>query len=99
MQATPYEKSPVRAMPQSGQQHSDPKIQISSHGAFARSAQRNVNIVAKPGRQGDVPSAPKVPHGAGEVGVVEVQGKVVSHPVRQTSCDIGVAAKVAINLK
>ncbi len=70
-----------------------------AHLAFAVAAQGDVKIVPEPGGKRDVPSAPKVCDGGGDVGDAEVDRQVESHQGSQADGDIRIAAKVAIDLQ
>lgn len=60
MNGAPNYKVPGGAMPQPGQQKHDPKVQQRSPFTAPVSSERNVDVVAKPSRERDMPTSPKI---------------------------------------
>src|SRR5436309_9407476 len=98
MQPAPDHERPVRSMPQTSQQHGQKQVAISLIALFCATAQRDVQVVAKPGAQADVPSTPKLSHGGCQVGLAEVDHEVKSEQLSTAAGDVAVSAEVAIDL-
>ena len=105
VQCSPDQKVPCRAVPQSGKQKRDPKIpdaQESRSSVFipsaARTAQRDVDVIAEPGRKRNVPSSPELLETSGNVRMIEVQRKTVAHPFYDAAGYVAVSGKVAVDL-
>ena len=62
-------------------------------------AQRNVDVVAQPGGEADVPAPPELADVGGEVGKPEVQHQLEAEPARRAARDVGVAGEVAVDLE
>src|ERR1700734_1659430 len=56
----PQHEVPARAVPEPGQQETDPEIEIGARIALAVAPERFVEIVADPCRQRDVPAPPEL---------------------------------------
>ena len=65
----------------------------------AIAAERNVKVVHKPGRQGNVPSAPEIPNRFREVGMSKVLHQPETETSRCTACDQRISAEVTIDLE
>ena len=59
-------------MPQTSDRHGQQQIAVSCERAAAIAAHRDVEVVADPARQGQVPAPPEVLDAARQIGVVEV---------------------------
>ena len=66
---------------------------------FAVSAERDVEIIAQPLRQRDVPPAPEFCDRRCEVRHVEVFGQVEADDPRHSDRDVGVSRKIAVDLE
>ena len=64
----------------------------------ARAAERDVDVVAEPGRQRDVPAPPEVGRAAREIRMVEVLGQLEPEPARRAARDVGVGGEVRVDL-
>ena len=60
MQQSPEEKVQRAAVPQTGDSEDDQNIDILPQQPSASPAQRDVNIIRQPGRQGNMPAPPKI---------------------------------------
>ena len=98
MQAPPGDERPARSVPETAEQHREHEIDVRSARAFAVSAEGNVKIIAKPGRERNVPPSPEVLDVRRLVRRVEIQRKAYAEEQRRTDGDIRVSGKVAINL-
>lgn len=86
------------AVPETADQKREQKIQAVPETSHPAAAKRNVDIIAKPGGEGDVPTAPKFPDGEGKIGVLEVGHKLDAEKSGTADGDVRVAGKVAVDL-
>ena len=77
---TPQHVVPAGAVPQARQQERDHHVARPGPFAGARTAERDVDVIAEPRRQGDVPAAPEVGGVARQVRVIEVLGQLETEP-------------------
>src|SRR6266704_7026486 len=70
----PNDECPVRAVPESAQEHDQGKVQVGAARSFLVAAERDVEVVAQPGGKRNVPASPKVRDAFGEIGTGEVFG-------------------------
>ena len=87
MQETPHDERPGGSMPQPAEQHRQHQIAAGLPRSGAVATQRNIQIVAQPRREADVPAAPELARGDREIGKEEVLGQVKAHPTRHTAGD------------
>src|SRR5258708_3530681 len=92
------DKRPICAMPETGENHSDEEISRGFPLAMCTSAERNVQIIAKPGAQADVPAAPEILKTIGEEGLAEIDHEMEAQQLSASARDIAVTAEVSINL-
>src|SRR6202000_275307 len=57
-------------------------------------AERNVNVIAKPCRQADVPSRPEIAQARGKIRIVEVQDEIEPQDLGDAAGHVGVAAEI-----
>ena len=97
--APPQHERPVRAVPQAGDQERDQQVQPPPALPLAVAAERNVEIIAEPRGQRDVPAAPEIADARREVRRVEVLHQVEAEDLRRADRDHRVAAEVAVDLQ
>src|SRR6202140_5796119 len=85
-------------MPETRENHGNEKISSSFPLALSAAAERNVQVIAKPGAQADVPAAPEILKTIGEEGLPEIDHKVEAQQLGASARDIAVTAEVSINL-
>src|ERR1051325_10508916 len=61
-------------------------------------AERDVNVIAKPARQTDVPASPKIAEAGGEIRIVEIQDQMKTHHLCDTARHVSVAAEIEKDL-
>ena len=86
------------AVPQAPDQHGQEEVQQGAPAALPVPAQRDVEVVAQPRREADVPALPVLANAGGDVGPVEVLGQADPEQARQTDGDVGVAGEVEVDL-
>ncbi len=96
--AAPEDEGPAGAVPEAAEQHGHDEVHVGAAAALAVAAQRDVQVVAQPARQGDVPAAPEVLDGARRVRRVEVLGQLEAEQQRDADGDVAVGAEVAVDL-
>ena len=74
--AAPEHEVEARTVPKPAEEHGDDEVHVLPNLSLAVAAKRNVDVVAYPGRERDVPAAPKVGDAGAAVGGVEVDGEV-----------------------
>lgn len=98
VQTAPGNIMPGSPMPETGEEKNDQNIDVFPYFAVPVSAQRNVQIIPEPTCQGDVPSSPEISYADGHIRGVEIIDQFKAHNPGSTSGDVGVAAKVTIDL-
>ena len=96
--AAPEEEGPRRAVPETAEEHGEEEVCVGASVAEAIAAEGDVEVLAKPGREGDVPAAPEVGEGACEVGGIEVFGEEESEHEAEADGHVGVSAEVEVDL-
>src|ERR1700677_2845997 len=99
VQKTPCHKSPVSPMPQAADGKRNQHIEVVSRQSHTVTAQWDVDIIAEPGGERDVPPVPEFSDRSAEVRLPEVNPQVIAHHPRQSKRHVGVAGEIAINLK
>src|SRR5258708_6560304 len=98
MNRTKNDERPICAMPKASQDHCLQKI----HGRFpfpaGTATQGNVQVIAEPATQTNVPASPKVLQPPGQKRLPEVDHEMKAQQLCAATCDIAVAAKVSIYL-
>ena len=72
----PEQKVPSGSVPEAGEAPDDENIPHPLGAADPTAPQRDVDVIPKPGGEGDMPPPPKLRGRAGEIGVVEVLQEV-----------------------
>ena len=84
-----------RAVPQARDGVDDHQVSGLLELAAAARAQREIDVIAEPGRQADVPSGPEVLHGVREVRLAEVGHQLHTQHLRRADGDVAVAREIA----
>ena len=80
------------------EQERDHEVHVGAAAALAVAAQRDVEVVAQPAGQRDVPAPPEVLDGARRVRRVEVLGQLEAEEQGDADGDVAVGAEVAVDL-
>ena len=99
MIGSPSNESPVGAMPETAQQENDKRVANHLCLRAAAAAQRNIDVIAEPCRQRNVPPAPKLGNVAAEIRNVEIAHKPDTEQLRRSDGNVGIAREVAVNLE
>src|SRR6185312_12634376 len=97
MQQSPDRERPGRAVPQTAQRERDHEVKIRPPaGTLAR--QREVEIIAQPVGQRDVPAPPEIGDVFSTVGMIEIDGQLNAEQQGRAYRDIGVAGEIVVKL-
>ena len=97
--AAPDDEGPVGAVPKSAHEEDDEDVADGLPFAHARTTQRNVEVIAEPGGQRDVPTPPELCDIAGEVGRLEVGHELDAKEFGGADGDVAVAGEVTVDLE
>src|SRR5687767_5247120 len=88
---TPDDGCPARAVPQAGEEHGEEQIPAGHGNSAAAASDGEVDVIAKPGGEADVPAPPEVARADGKVGQAEVDDELEPEEFRDAARDGGVA--------
>ena len=94
----PQHVVPAGAVPEAREHERRHDVRELAAEAFARAAQRDVDVVAEPRGQRDVPAAPEVLGAARQVRMVEIDHQLEAEPARRAARDIAVGREVRVDL-
>ena len=86
-------------MPEATQKEDDKSVPNDINFAHTATAHGDIDIIAKPSCQGDVPSTPKLSDVAAEIRYIEVAHQLYSKEFGGAYGDVGIAREVAIDLE
>ncbi len=86
VQPAPDQERPVRAVPETAQQHRDQKVHIAARAALAVAAQRNIQVIAQESRQRHVPAPPEIDDVFRFVGREEIDRQAQVETAEQRFC-------------
>ena len=99
VEQAPEDKIPLSAVPQSGREENDQKVQNGAERSPAVPSQRDIEIIAEPVGKGNVPAPPEFADGLGAVGQVKVFPEGKTERFRQSDSHIGIAGEIEIDLQ
>ena len=99
VQDPPQRERPARPVPEPAQEHGEHEVRVGSRLPLARAAQGDVEVVAEPRRERDVPAAPERLEAVGEIGRVEIDRELEAQQQRAADRDVGVGREVAVDLQ
>ena len=99
MQRAPEDEADRRTVPQPSQHHRDEQVAVGAQFAFAVAAQRDVEVVAQPRGERDMPPAPEFGDGGRLVRGVEVLGEAEAQQQGDADRHVRVAREVAVDLQ
>src|SRR5260370_39133554 len=91
------DKGPICAVPETSENHGDEEITRGLPLATSASAKRNVQGIAKPGAQADVPATPEILKTSGEEGLAEIDNNMEAQQVSASARDILVTTENPMN--
>jgi len=96
----PDKKRPASAMPEAADHHGDDEIQVrEDFPARAEAGQREIQIIAQPIGEGDVPATPEVGNVLGGVGAIEVGRKRDAEQQGGAQGDVRVSGEIVVELE
>ena len=95
----PHDKIPGGTMPNASDKKDNEQIEEISRFAHPVSAQRNIKIFLEPSRKRDMPSAPELRNGKGDVRIIEVFEESESEYCPETDGHVGITAEIEEELK
>jgi len=99
VQRSPKDEAHGRPVPQTAEQHGDEQVEIGADTPLAVAAQRDIEIIAQPRGERDVPPAPEFGDRGRFVGGVEVLRKAEAQQQGDADGHIRVTREVAIDLQ
>ncbi len=98
MEKTPDQKGPVGAVPESADKEYDHDVDVFPECSLSVTAQGNIEVIAEPGRQRNVPPMPEFTDAPGKIGLSEIVHETKSHDLSAPLCNQGVGRKVTVDL-
>src|SRR5579862_6111515 len=98
MDATPNDEGPVGSMPKTAKQHGEHQVAVRAYLSQTIAAERDIEIVAQPRAQANVPATPEVLQIFGEIGLAEIDHEMESLELRASARNTAVAAEVSVDL-
>lgn len=98
MVETPKEESPVGAMPKTADEKDDEGVAEDFALRDTATAEGDIDIVAEPGGEGDVPTAPEFGDVATEIGYVEIATQLKTKEFGTAYGTIAIAREIAVDL-
>src|SRR4029077_6607924 len=98
MDGAEYDKRPVGAVPQPCQNHGDRQISRSLPRPVGAAAEGNVQVVAKPGAQTDMPTPPEILKAVRQERLLKIGHETKTQQLRTPTCHVAVAAEVSVHL-
>src|SRR5438094_7176655 len=86
-------------MPQPTENHGDREVAVRRPGATLTATEGDVEVVAQPAREADVPAVPELLQARRLVRRIEVLRQRVAEQERGADGDVGVAREVAVDLQ
>ena len=99
MVGSPGNESPIRAMPETTQEENNKSVPDDLCLRNTAAAQGDVDVVAKPCRERDVPSSPKLGDVAAEIRHVEVTHQFDTEQLGRTDGYVGITREVPVDLE
>ena len=96
MIGSPDDEVPVGSMPEPGEQEGTHDIHQYAWFTAAIASKRYVDIIAKPGGQGNVPAVPEGNRITRKVGMVEISAYINAKCSCRAPCDIRIGREVGI---
>ena len=96
---TPSYKRPTGSVPKARQKKDDKSVADDFPFPDARAAKRNIDIIAKPSGEGNVPTTPELGYVTREIRVVEVAHQFDAKEFGGTDGYVRIAGEVSVNLE
>ena len=99
MEESPEDEGPADAVPEATEEKDDDGVEVACTLPAGGVGEGEVDVVAEPVGEGDVPAAPEVGDVEGLVGAVEVVGDGEAEEEAEAHGDVGVAGEVEVDLE
>ena len=99
VQQAPDHEVPARAVPQAAEEEHRDQVAVHPRRRHAVAAERDVEVVAEPGRQRDVPAPPELLHRVGDVRLAEVLREAEAEHPAEPDRHVRVAGEVEVDLQ
>ena len=99
VQKTPQDKIPRRAVPQAGREPDEQDIQQLPGAPLPVSAKRDIEIIAEPRAERNMPAPPEFRDAARQIGVLEVLRKPESKNPAKADGHVAVAREIIVDLQ
>ena len=98
VQAAPCDERPCRSMPRPRNQHRDDHVEPTAQFSATTAAHGDIDVVAEPCGQADMPPPPEVADIDGYIRIVEIQHATEAHTARDAARHVAVSGKIEIDL-
>ena len=95
----PEDEGPTRPMPEAAEEKDEEQIQECPDCSLSAAAERDVEVVAEPARQGDMPSPPEFADRAGDIRVVEVFREMKTKESAYANGHVRIAGEIKVDLQ
>ena len=99
MVCTPSYESPISSMPKARQKKDDKSVADDFPFPDARASEGDIDIIAEPSSEGDVPTTPKLRYVAREIGIVEVTHEFDAKKFGGSDSYVRITGEIAVDLK
>ena len=99
MICAPSDESPIGSMPKARKQENDKGVADDFPFLDARAAKRNIDIIAEPRCEGNVPSPPKLRYITREIRIVEVAHEFDAEEFSRSDGYVRIAGEIAVDLE
>ena len=96
---TPDNEVPVRAVPEAREHPYNEDVEHLTAKAYSVSAKRDIQIIAEPGAEGHMPTAPELGDAAADIRIIEVFDKIEGKDLAESYRHIAVTGEIEIQLK
>lgn len=94
----PHDKCPICAVPKSANREDNQRVANRFGFAFARAAKRNIQVIAKPRVERNMPAPPKLRNVARKIREAKIRADFDAEKFRTPDCHVRIAGKIAVNL-
>ena len=99
MICAPSDESPIGSMPKARKQENDKGVADDFPFLDARAAKRNIDIIAEPRCEGNVPSPPKLRYITREIRIVEVAHEFDAKKFGGSDSNVRITGEITVDLE
>ena len=96
---SPHDKIPGGSVPETGEEPDHQKIAEPFGEGDTVSSEGDINVITKPGAEGDMPSAPEFGNTCRKIGIIEILREFKTKDPAETDSHIAVAGEIEIDLQ